>query len=145
MSCTIVSCRLVAGMHSTSFVLGKGVGCLRFLFCELVSNSYGLLARAWCLLSASFVVNSRHCTAAFTAGHWYASSIVGTRKPQVRLQTELSGDSAAVPRTKGKEFFSRVTQWPWRSCEPQDDNRSHHPSDMRSILCMQVMEAGMHV
>ena len=28
-----------------------------------------------------------------------------------------SGDSAAVPRTKGKEFFSRVTQWRWRSCE----------------------------
>ena len=38
-----------------------------------------------------------------------------------------SGDSAAVPRTKGKEFFSRVSQWRWRSCEPQNDNRSHKP------------------
>ena len=28
-----------------------------------------------------------------------------------------SGDSAAVPRTKGKEIFSRVTQRRWRSCE----------------------------
>ena len=83
------SCRLVAGMHSTSFVLSKGVGCLRFVFCELVSNSDGLLARAWCLLSALFVVNSRHRTAAFTAGHWYASLIVGTRKPQVRPQRAL--------------------------------------------------------
>ena len=61
------SCRLVAGMHSTSFVLGKGVGCLRFVSCELVSNSDELLARAWCLLSDSFLVNSRHSTAAFTA------------------------------------------------------------------------------
>ena len=82
------SCRLVAGMHSTSFVLGKGVGCLQFVFCELVSNSDGLLARAWCLVSSSFVVNSRHRTAACTASHWYASSIV-TRKPQVRSQRAL--------------------------------------------------------
>ena len=84
------SCRLVASMHSTSFVLGKGVGCLRFVFCELVSNSDGLLARAWRLLSASFVVNSRHRTAGFTASHWpYASPIVGTRKLQVRSQRAL--------------------------------------------------------
>ena len=61
------SCRLVAGMHSTSFVLGKGVGCLRSVFCVLVSNIDRLLAREWCLLSAAFPANSRHRTAAFTA------------------------------------------------------------------------------
>ena len=83
------SCRLVAGMHSTSFVLGKGVVCLRFVFCVLVSNINRLLARVCCLLSASFVVNSRHRTAAFTAGHWYASSIVATSKPQVKSRIAL--------------------------------------------------------
>ena len=61
------SCRLVAGMHSTSFVLGKGVGCFRSVFCVLVSNIDRILARAWCLLSAAFAVNSRHCTTAVTA------------------------------------------------------------------------------
>ena len=83
------SCRLVAGMHSTSFVLGKGVVCLRFVFCVLVSNIDRLLARAWCLVLASFVVNSRHRTAAFTAGHWYSSSIVATSKPQVKSRIAL--------------------------------------------------------
>ena len=70
------SCRLVAGMHSTSFVLGKGVWCLRFVFCVLVSNIDRLLERAWCLLSAAFVVNSRHRTAAFTADQWYATAVL---------------------------------------------------------------------
>ena len=46
-----------------------------------------------------------------------------------------SGDSAAVPRTKGKEFFSRVSQWRWRSCEPQNDNRSHKPCGLRRSVC----------
>ena len=46
-----------------------------------------------------------------------------------------SGDSAAVPRTKGKEFFSRVSQWQWRSCEPQNDNRSHKPCGLRRSAC----------
>ena len=85
-------------MNSTSFVLGKGVGCLRFVFCELVSNSDGLLTRVWCLLSALFVVNSRHRTAAaFTAGHWYASSIVGTRKPQREAAGKIAKSSLAIP------------------------------------------------
>ena len=85
------SCRLVSGMDSTSFVLGKGVGCLRSVVCVLVSNIDRLLARAWCLLSAAFVVNSRHRTATFTASRWYlyASSIIATRKPQIRLQRAL--------------------------------------------------------
>ena len=59
------------------------------------------------------------------------------------MAAELSGDSAAVPRTKGKEFFSRVTQWRWRSCEPQDDNRSHHPSDLRRST-VRAGDAGWH-
>ena len=100
------SCRLVACMHSTSFVLGKGVGCLRFIFCELVSNSDGLWARVWCLLSASFVVNSRHRTAGFTAGHWpYASSIVGTRKPQIRSQRALWRFRRRSPGQEEKNSF----------------------------------------
>ena len=81
------SCRLVAGMHSTSFVLGKGVGCLWSVFCALVSNINRLLARVWYLLSAAFVVNSRHRTAAFTAIHWYASSIVVTRPPKLQVRS----------------------------------------------------------
>ena len=44
------SCRLAAGMHSTSFVLVKGVGCVRSVFCVFVSNSNRLSARVWCLL-----------------------------------------------------------------------------------------------
>ena len=65
----------------------------------------------------------------------YASSIVVTRRPpklQVRPRRAL-----AVPRTKGKEFFSRVTQWRWRSCEPPNDNRSHKPCALRTlpVLC----------
>ena len=95
MSCieSSISCRLVAGMHSTSFVLGKGEGCLRFVFCELVSNSDGLLARAWCLLSASFAVNSRHSTAAFTAGHWYM--FVDRRDEEVA--GKIAKSSLAIP------------------------------------------------
>ena len=46
-----------------------------------------------------------------------------------------SGDSAAVPRTKGKEFVSRVTQWRWRSCEPQNDNGSYKPCGLRRSTC----------
>ena len=74
------SCRLVAGMHSTSFVLGKGVGCLRSVFCVLVSNIDRLLAWAWCLLSAAFAVNSRHRTVAFAASLLRRSSWLGGRR-----------------------------------------------------------------
>ena len=76
-------------MHSTSLVLGKWLGCLRSVFSVLVSNIDRLLARAWCLLSAAFAVNSRHRTAAFIASHWYASLIVVTRKLQVGSRRAL--------------------------------------------------------
>ena len=46
-----------------------------------------------------------------------------------------SGDSAAVPRTKGKEFFSRVTQWRWRSCESQNNNGNDQPCGLRRSTC----------
>ena len=126
-------------MHSTSFVLGKGVGCLRSVFCVLVSNIDRLLAREWCLLSAAFAVNTRHRTAAFTASHMLRRSSRPTRPPKLQVDpgkiAKSSGDSAAVPRTKGKEFFSRVTQWRWRSCEPQNDNRSHQLCGLRRSTC----------
>ena len=66
----------------------------------------------------------------------YASSIVVTRRP-LKLQVR-SRRARAVPRTKGKEFFSRVTQWWWRSCEPPNDNRSHKPCALRTlpVLCL---------
>ena len=129
------SCRLVAGMHSTTFVLGKEVGCLRSVCCALVSNIDRLLAREWCLLSAAFAVNSRHRTAAFTASLMLRRSSRQTRPLKLQGNTaKSSGDSAAVPRTKGKEFFSRVTQWRWRSCEPQD-NRSHQLCGLRRSTC----------
>ena len=49
----------------------------------------------------------------------YASSIVAPDEAAEAAGkiAKSSGDSASVPRTKGKEFFSRVTQWRWRSCE----------------------------
>ena len=82
------SCRLVAGMHSTSFVLGKGVGCLRSVFCVLVSNIDRLLAREWCLLSAAFTVNSRHRTAAFTAASlMLRRSSRPTRPPKLQVRS----------------------------------------------------------
>ena len=47
------------------------------------------------------------------------------------------------PEEKEKKC-SRVTQRRWRSCEPQNDNRNHHPSDLRRSTCMmQVMQAGV--
>ena len=94
-------------MHSTSFVLGKGVGCLRSDFCVLVSNIDRLLARGWCLLSAAFAVNSRHRTAAFTAIHWYASSIVATRplKLQVRSRRALWRFHRRSKNKKEKNYF----------------------------------------
>ena len=129
--------RLAAGMHSTSFVLGKGVGCRRLVFCVLVSNIDRLLVRAWCLLSAAFAVNSRHRTAAFTAIHRCfvdrrdeAAEAAGMHKI-----AKSSGDSATIPRTKGKEFFSRVTQWRLRSCELQKNNRSHQPCGLCRFTC----------
>ena len=73
------SCRLVAGMHLTSFELGKGVGSLRTVFCVLVSNIDWLWRERCCSLSAAFAVNGRHRTSAFTASG-NASSIVTTRK-----------------------------------------------------------------
>ena len=111
------SCRLVAGMHSTSFVLGKGVGCLRSVFCVLVSNIDRLLMRAWCLLSAEFAVNSRHRAAAFTASHSYASPIVATRPPklQVRLQRAL---------------------WRFRRCSQNERKRILFMSDTTAVAFM---------
>ena len=127
--------RLVAGMHSSSFVLGKGVGCLRSVFCVLVSNIDMLLARAWCSLSTAFAVNSIHRTAAFSASLiCFVDRRVEAAEAARKIPTS-SGDSAAVPRTKGKQFFSRVTQWRWRSCEPQNNNRSHQPCGLRRSTC----------
>ena len=123
-------CRFEAGLHSTSFLLWEGVGCLRSVFCGLVYNINMLFVRAWCLLSAAFVVISKRRTTAFTASHWYASSIDTTRKPQVRSQRALRRFCHCF-LTKRKKLFSRVTQRRWRLCEPQNDNRSHHPSDLR--------------
>ena len=94
--------RLVAGMHSTSFMLGKGVGCLRSVFCVLVSNIDRLLARAWCLLSTAFAVNRRHRTAAFPAS---LRCFVDRRDEAAEAARKIAksfDDSAAVPRTKGK-------------------------------------------
>ena len=101
------SCRLVAGMHSTSFVLGKEVGCLRSVFCALVSNIDRLLAREWCFFVGCIRSQQQtpyrrlHCQS-------YASSMVAPDEAAEAAGkiAKSSGDSAAVPRTKGKEFFS---------------------------------------
>ena len=95
----------------------------------LVSNIDRLSARPWCLLSASFVVNSRHRTAAFTAGHWYASSIVATRKSPVRSRRALWRFRSRSHNKMKRILFTNERRW--CLCEPQNDNRSHHPSDLR--------------
>ena len=90
---------LVAGMHSTSFVLEKGVGCLRFVFCVLVSNSDRPLARAWCLFSASFVVSSRRRTLHRLHCRSLVCFIDRRDEKAAGKIANLSGDSAVVPGT----------------------------------------------
>ena len=191
----VESCRLVAGMHSTSFVLGEWGVFDPSSVCLFQTSAFGVsvVFIVGCIRSQQQTPYRRlHCQS-------YASSIVVTRRPpklQVRsrrpgrsqnkrkrifsrvtqwrwrsceppndnrshkpcgLRTlpvlcfvdrrdseaaeaaakiaKSSGDSAAVPRTKGKEFFSRVSQWRWRSCEPQNDNRSHKPFGLRRSAC----------
>ena len=128
------SCRLVAGMHSTSFVLGKGVGCLRSVFCVLVSNIDRLLARGgvYCRLHSQSTADT------VPPPSLPVSCFVDRRDEAVEAAGKIaksSGDSAAVPRTKGKEFFSRVTQWRWRSCESQNNNGNDQPCGLRRSTC----------
>ena len=137
------SCRLVAGMHSTSFVLGKGVGCLRFIFRELVSNSDGLLARAWCLLSASFVVNSRHRTAAFTAGHWPASSIVGDEEAAGKIAKSSLAIPPPFPEQKEKNSFHEWHNGGGVHANLKTTIEVTIPVICVDLLCMQVMQAGV--
>ena len=130
-------------MHSTSFVLGKRVVCLRFVFCVLVSNIDRLLARAWCLLSASFVVNSRHPTAAFTAGHWYASSIVATSKPQVKIANSSLVILPPFPEQKEKNSFHECHNGGGVHANLKTTIEDTIPVICVDLLCMQVMQTGL--
>ena len=130
------SCRLVAGMHSTSFVLGKEVGCLRSVFCALVSNIDRLLAREWCFLSAAFAVNSRHRTAAFTASLMLRRSSRRMRPPKLQVRSRRAlAIPPPFPEQKEKNSSHTMTQWRWRSCEPQNDNRSYQLCGLRRSTC----------
>ena len=121
-------------MHSTSLVLGKERGvfdpssvCLfqtsigfwreRGVYCRLHSQSTADTVPPPSLPVLCF--GDRRDEAAEAAGKIAKSS----------------GDSAAVPRTKGKEFISQVTQRRWRSCEPQNDNGSYKPCGLRISTC----------
>ena len=117
-------------------MLGKGVGCLRSVFCVLVSNIDRLLAGAWCLLSALFKVSSRHRTAAFTAIHWYASSIVATRPPKLQVRSRRAlWRFRHRSQNKRKVIIFTLTKRRWRSCELQNDNGSHQPCGLRRSTC----------
>ena len=138
------SCRLVAGMHSTSLVFGKGVGCLQSVICVLVSNINRLLAREWCLLSAAFVVNSRHRTAAFTASHWCNVCFVDRHHEEAA--GEIAKSSLAIPppfpEQKEKNSFHEG-----HSGGGVRANLKTTIEDTIAVICvdllyMQVMQAG---
>ena len=109
---------------------GRGLECLRFLFRVLVSNIDRFFARVWCLLSAAFAVNSMtpyrrlHCQSLLYFVDRHDEEAAGKIASSLAISLQF-------PEQKEKEFFSRVTQRRWRSCKPQNDNRSHHPSDLR--------------
>ena len=123
--------------HAFNLVcVGKGRGCLRSVFCALVSNIDRLLAREWCFLSAAFAVNSRHRTAAFTASLMLRRSSRRRRPPKLQVRSRRAlAIPPPFPEQKEKNSSHTMTQWRWRSCEPQNDNRSHQLCGLRRSTC----------
>ena len=130
------SCRLVAGMHSTSFVLAWGRECGVFdpssVCLSQTSIGFRRERGVYCRLHSQSTADT------VPPPSLPVLCFVDRRDEAVEAAGKIaksSGDSAAVPRTKGKEFFSRVTQWRWRSCESQTDNGNDQPCGLRRSPC----------
>ena len=116
----------------------------------LASNIDRLLAGAWYFLSASFVVNSRHRTTAFTAGHWHHGFVdrqdeeaAGNIRSQFMQRALWRFRRHSQNKRKKRELFSRVTQRRGIRANLKTTIEVTIPVICVDLLCMQVIQAGV--